>query len=515
MVKFFCDYIQNDNIGTFAHAHLVWADKLEDGIFSQKCMAIAKRYPYVLDFAKHGTTEYLKKSERPYNYPDFLHKGLRGNTYHSRNVLGTLYRTSRVLDACSSKINLIWESTFYDHELEYPGWESYRNSAEEHKKEYVLKVLEILNRYGFVTEAEALSGFIEVDAYKKCRQDKTNAVKVVKRYLNSIMEHYRNLFFAEFQKECEEQRLSKEESVDRKFQRASAWYMAVYCQKPSRVLSFPWVLGDILSEIKRNKSQDLANSDTSNFYNEIDSDIQKWYATRAETYDVNCCFCNHLLKIITQIWLSKSGLNFGNSDESVYCHNCYNRVFNFYEAESKFSSCSQSCDKFCSWNQECSPAKVIVDFLKFYITNINTSLGKCDKNECQGFLPKNLQELALQTFTFIAITRNIFYFGLEFNSDSFMTNAIASDVSGNLYEEEDPIKIPANPILRSLVDSYSGDIKTYLKIMSGVRDITLTPDPDTNCLIVNSIGKNWQRWNLQEILLDANFTENLRQNLNV
>ncbi|GBM83203.1 hypothetical protein AVEN_262681-1 [Araneus ventricosus] len=101
-------------------------------------MNIAKQYPYVLDFAKHGTTKYLKKSERPDQYPDFMQKGLTANTYYSKRALGSLYRSSRVLDACSSKISLPdfsrLDTSSFDSDLMYLGWEQFESSAEKHKQ---------------------------------------------------------------------------------------------------------------------------------------------------------------------------------------------------------------------------------------------------------------------------------------------------------------------------------------------------------------------------------------------
>lgn len=516
MIKFFCEYIQNDNIGTFAHAHLVWADKLEDGIFSKKCMAIAHRYPYVLDFAKHGTTDYLKKSERPHHYPDFLQKGLRANTYHSYKVLGLLYRTSRVLEACSSKICLMCETASYDPDLEYPGWERYEQSAEMHKKEYVSKVLEVLDRYSLSSEAEAFSGFIELEPYKRWRQEKTNAIKIVKTYLCSIMGHYKNLFLTEVQQEAKQNNLNREEALERKYQRASAWYMVLYGKKSRRVLSFSWVLSDVLSDIKRKNIKNKNSSSTvlSSFSSDIDSDIKKWFteSDQAKHFDDRGCLCNYLLREVTSRWISSLGLNIGNNVDSNYCIECCDRIFNFYKSKSTMKCCSNFNP--CTCSDHCSTAILLLDFLKLLINNEEISLGKCSKDDCSGFLTKNLQELALQTYSYVAITRNISYFGINFDSENFTKNAIPPQASNILFEEEgDPIKIPADSRLKELIGDYIDDIGAYLKRESGVRDITLTPDHNSGCLIVNSIGKNWQRWNLQEILLDPNFTDKLRESI--
>lgn len=517
MVNFFCKYIQNDNIGTFAHAHLVLADRLKDGIFSKKCMDIAQRYPYVLDFAKHGTTNYLKNSERPYYYPDFLEKGVRGNTYHSHNVLGSIYRTSRVLNACTSKISLNCETLSHDPDLDYPGWRSYEKSAEMHGKEYFAKVLDVLHRYSLSNEAEAISD-VEMKANKKWREEKSNAIKVANKYLRSIEVYYRNLFFTEFKNECKENDLNEDEKLEKKYQRASAWYMVVYSRPSVRVLSFPWVLSDILIDIKMKRTKSTASFDSpeSNFFDDIERDIRAWCSLNEIIYDKENCMCIYLLKEISLQWITKSGLNFSIDDDSVYCQDCYDRIFNFYKSRSNMYCCSRFSGKLCRCIEYCSAAKLLIDFLKFFITNVDTLIGNCSKDNCNGFLTKNLQELALQTYSLIAITRNISYLGINFNTKNFMRNAVLPNVSEIMFEDEgDPIKISANSDLKYLIDNYSEEIEAFLKKTSGVKVLTLIPDPDTNCLIVSSIGKNWQRWNLQEILLDTNFIEKLKKNLNI
>lgn len=517
MIQFFCHYIQNDNIGTFAHAHLVWADKLEDGIFSKKCMSIAKDYPYVLDFAKYGTIKHLKKSDRPNEYPDFMQKSLRGKTYHSHKALGVLYRTSRVLSACSSKINLICETSSYDPDLEYSGWKLYEESAEQHRKEYTAKVLQILERYNLSNEIEALSGCIEFNSIKKWRQEKANAIKIVKKYFSSIMGIYSNIFKQEVEEECTKNNLCKEEKLERMYQRASAWYMVVYGKK-TEVVSFAWVLSDVLLEIKRNSLQNKCSSSCtmSSFLNDLDCDIKLWCSTNKISCDTEKWQCNDLLEKISFEWIYKSGLNIVKNKENTYCKSCYKRIFLFFKSKSDLFCCSSPIKESCSCEESCSSAKLLMYFLKFFITCIEPSLGICEDKSCDGFLPKNLQELSLQTYSYLAVTRNIFYLGLQFNTNNFTKNAIHSNNFQCLFEEEgDPIKIPVDSILKEILENHLNEVIKYLMKNSGVTDITLKPVTDPMCLIVNSVGKNWQRWNLEEILLDSNFTINLKKDLSI
>ena len=52
-----CNYIVSNNVGRLASAHLAKADVVKEGIFSDICMSLAKKYSIALDFAKTGRVE--------------------------------------------------------------------------------------------------------------------------------------------------------------------------------------------------------------------------------------------------------------------------------------------------------------------------------------------------------------------------------------------------------------------------------------------------------------------------
>ena len=52
-----CNYIVGNNVGLLANAHLARADTERDGIFSDVCMSLAKKYAIALDFPKTGIIE--------------------------------------------------------------------------------------------------------------------------------------------------------------------------------------------------------------------------------------------------------------------------------------------------------------------------------------------------------------------------------------------------------------------------------------------------------------------------
>ncbi|GFU35299.1 RNA-dependent RNA polymerase 1 [Nephila pilipes] len=522
MIDFFCYYIKNDCIGSFANAHLMWADKLKNGIFSRKCMNIAKQYPYVLDFAKHGTTRYLKKSERPDQYPDFMLKGLSANTYYSKRALGSLYRASRVLDACSSKIDLTeGEILTFDLDLCYPGWEKYESLAEKRKQEYISMVSEILRRYNICSEVEAFSGFIDLKFTKKWRHEKSDAIKVIISYMKNIMQTFKFLFLKEIQQEIEENNLNVEESIVRKYQRASAWYMVVYSKKTKTGISFPWILSDILVKIKRNANPQTSNK--SNFLEDIDSDIESCVTSGILKCDMSgdlleACRCRILSQAILLEWISKARLNLCSDEKTLTCHSCFNRILTHFLLNSDVYCCSASDKEKCRCSEKCSPCEFILKFLKFFVKKISDSIGKCTEG-CDGFISRNLQELSLQTLSYLSISRDISYLGLNFETQNFTKKAFSENISRRFFEEGYPLKIPVKTdALKDVIENYREEVIEYLKKNSGVYHIVLQPESDLHdnfYLIVNSLGKTWQRWNLEEILLDPDFTEKILNALNI
>lgn len=76
VMDFFVSYIENDVLGRVANAHLVNADKQEDGIFSKECIKLAAVYSTAVDYPKAGVKADVPFSmmpgKVPLSYPDFM-----------------------------------------------------------------------------------------------------------------------------------------------------------------------------------------------------------------------------------------------------------------------------------------------------------------------------------------------------------------------------------------------------------------------------------------------------------
>lgn len=515
MIDFLCKYIQNDNIGVLAHAHLAWADVHEKGIFSKVCMDIARKYPLVLDFAKSGFTCYLGSGEKPKLYPDFMEKGAINNSYKSKNALGFSYRAIRNLEACVSKVDIMNLERELDENLIYPGWEPYQESAENHRRQYTKRINNILKKYGLRCEAEALTGYVgKMNEYTENRYERDNALSISRTYVMDTIKRYRMEFYKAYHNEIRTNKVKGKDYEEIKYRRASAWYIVTYSCKDTKVLSFPWILHDLLCEIraKNLKIKELEYSvPKSSFMESSDQNFMQMrhkyqFSRNGE------CYCVLILLNSVQEWMTKSTLNLISADKS-FCMTCFNRLINiFMESNNKCCYFNKSS---CKCSISCSPTKLILEFLKFYATEVSPDVGECEEytsnGQCKGFQVLNLQSIALRTYASLAITKDTHYLGLSQN--------VAATLDDNPNEEGDPIRISVTKEFEYLFTEHNEKVIAYLKAMSGVKDIftSAEKDPKGNWfLLVQSIGKGWQRWSLEELIMDEKIVEILRsqQNLN-
>ncbi|CAH1261858.1 Hypp2472 [Branchiostoma lanceolatum] len=129
MIEFFAEYIRNDQLGLIANAHLVHADKETKGIFSQKCMELARLHSDAVDFPKTGQCPELKRDLRPDKYPDFMMKSDKPQ-YRSEKIIGKLFRQCQALDKAQFfSPDPVVEDDGVDQDLIREGFESYTDHA--------------------------------------------------------------------------------------------------------------------------------------------------------------------------------------------------------------------------------------------------------------------------------------------------------------------------------------------------------------------------------------------------
>ncbi|KAI9074511.1 hypothetical protein K1719_043510 [Acacia pycnantha] len=255
--QFFVDYMINDTLGAISTAHLVHADRDPEKAMSRKCLALAELHSMAVDFAKTGNPAEMPRALKPREFPDFMER-VGKPMYMSKGVLGILYRTIIEL-ILQQRSNSDWSSEklaeAYDHELEVDGFEDFLEVAKFQRDVYAEKMRSLMNFYGAETEDELLTGNLRIRA-SYLQRDNRRYGDMKDRILLSLknLQHEAKNWFESSCKPHE------------KLQMAYAWYYVTYHppynQESSSCLSFPWILGDILLQIKSNKGLVLKRLET-------------------------------------------------------------------------------------------------------------------------------------------------------------------------------------------------------------------------------------------------------------
>lgn len=245
----------NDTLGAISTAHLVHADREPEKALSPQCLQLANLHSMAVDFAKTGAPAEMPRFLKPREFPDFMERWDKP-MYTSQGALGKLYRAN-IAFGLSRKSSYVFSAKFvqdaYDPDLVIDGYEALLETAQRHKERYLDEVKTLLKYYEAETEDELLSGNIRHKSVY-LQRDNRRYTELRDRILVSIKS---------LQKEARGwfEEICREGVV--KQQLASAWYYVTYhptyCEGSANCLGFPWILGDILLDIKSSNSENLPN----------------------------------------------------------------------------------------------------------------------------------------------------------------------------------------------------------------------------------------------------------------
>ncbi|KDP31126.1 hypothetical protein JCGZ_11502 [Jatropha curcas] len=243
--KFFVDYMINDTLGAISTAHLVHADREPDKARSRKCLKLAELHSMAVDFAKTGAPAEMPRALKPKEFPDFMER-FDKSTYISDAVLGKLYRGT--LDSTlQGRTKFIWSEKIaeatYDCNLEVEGFMEFIDIAANHKYMYMEKLSGLMNYYEAKNEDEMLTGNLRNKAMYLQRDNRRygDTKDRILLSMKSLQKEAKEWF----ESSC---RPSTQQCL------ASAWYHVTchpnYFQEGITCLGFPWIVGDILLNIK-------------------------------------------------------------------------------------------------------------------------------------------------------------------------------------------------------------------------------------------------------------------------
>ena len=114
MIAFLGRYIESDQLGVIANAHLVHADAQNRHIFSKQCLDLAQKHSDAVDFPKTGCLVTIPFELRPQSYPRYMQKRDKP-IYRSNHVLAALYDQCKAIDSTirTRATQLVVQTTHY------------------------------------------------------------------------------------------------------------------------------------------------------------------------------------------------------------------------------------------------------------------------------------------------------------------------------------------------------------------------------------------------------------------
>ncbi|KAF9613494.1 hypothetical protein IFM89_008341 [Coptis chinensis] len=260
IIDFFVKNMVDEKLGTIFNAHVVHADRSEQGAMDKNCIRLAKLAATAVDFPQTGRTVTMPQHLKPKVYPDFMEKE-DFQSYKSDKILGQLYRKVIYSDI---QLSSAAGDLPYDKDLELPGSAQFIPDAWNKKCSYDGQLNALMGQYKVNGEDEVVTGHIwSLLKYNSRKQGD------LKERLKHAYHSLKNEFKHAFENLGEDHRQLTVDAKNTVYeQKASAWYQVTYDPKwamkalgmrepeaeeyrqPARLLSFAWIPAEYLVRIK-------------------------------------------------------------------------------------------------------------------------------------------------------------------------------------------------------------------------------------------------------------------------
>jgi len=242
MITFLGRYVESDQLGVIANAHLVHADAQKDHIFSKQCLDLSHKHSDAVDFPKTGCLVTIPFELRPRGYPRYMHKRDKP-IYRSNHVLAGLYNQCKAIDstvrACTPHVPVHRDDRFM-----VPGYEPYLDSALQLLDFYRGQMHALMTNYGVVSEPEIVSGHFRRIVQRQSgtlKREYVDTSDLIRRHLETIRLKIRSMFFEEFGGDDK-----KTDNREQAIKKISALYRLAYESEEELGIGLPWMFADLL-----------------------------------------------------------------------------------------------------------------------------------------------------------------------------------------------------------------------------------------------------------------------------
>ncbi|GFR27103.1 probable RNA-dependent RNA polymerase 1 [Trichonephila clavata] len=492
MIYFLVRYIKNDQVGAIANAHLAHADNR--GIFSDKCINIARKFSYAVDYAKTGVSRHLEPTDRPEMFPDFMERYYK-ETYKSKKALGKMFRVARDYESENENASMTYQDIKVDPDLVYPGWEQYKENAIKSRNKFNALLKTILRNYGIQHEAEVFSGaFTNLHCRFSERKDRDEIEKVVIRCIKRLSESMNEEFLEEFKDSFNAKKLD-----DCILKKASAWYIITYSDNNAHFLSFPWTVSKFLANIKLIKNGDRPLL-FSPIVEKMDEQIKLCeakgilpYATESNVWKEYDFICDpslvRLALRVMLLWAQDEGIFGKGGQQGLMKFTTFLRLF-LHVAEIANYVVRKDGNHFISQNKpRFSAASLCLEFFRFCLT-----LRFYNEYEIKEKIPFSLFKYS-QLSKRVVVAYHQFALLGKFHVLEFDKRFIETGIQMKPIQIESKI-FPHIPIEESSLRKAEDALRKY----SNVEDVGLREVRQTKKIVVSAIGTEQSLKALKAIL---------------
>ncbi|RIA96799.1 RNA dependent RNA polymerase-domain-containing protein [Glomus cerebriforme] len=263
--EFFTDFMLNDRLGQIDNLHLAHADSNSKGVKSLGCMHLAELHSKAVDFNKTGVPV-LDDLPNAGEYPDFMEIKCK-DSYKSEKVLGKLYRNIKLYEYESDPILKYKNVIFPNNDFLFDGYQNYMEEAVVCRDRYNSEIRNLMRNYRVNTEAEIITAELlsirQMDGRKS-----QNTRELISESVSFIIHNFRKQFLVGIQ-DIDSNLNDTYDAItpfnlyvpipvnDNSKAKASAWYYITYNypEEGNKIglLSFPWIVSDILLSIRKDK----------------------------------------------------------------------------------------------------------------------------------------------------------------------------------------------------------------------------------------------------------------------